>query len=104
VEQEHKQEDVRVSMVTLVVKPALDHLPKHDLVVQRLSTQNGVRTEHGVRVLYHVELEYRREHVLVSGVILVVTHVLETRTRRDLVEKHQLTQDGVGMEHGVRAL
>ena len=46
--------------------------------------------EHGVRVLYHVELEYRREHVLVSGVIPVVTHVLETRTRRDLVEKHQV--------------
>ena len=36
VEQEYKPEDVRVSMVTPVVKHALDHLPKHDLVVQQL--------------------------------------------------------------------
>ena len=34
-EQEYKQEDVRVSMVTPVVRHALDHLPKHDPVVQQ---------------------------------------------------------------------
>jgi len=104
VEQEYKQEDVRVSMVIPVEKHALDHLPKHDLVAQQLSTPNGVVMEHGVRVLCHVVLEYRREHVLVSRVIPVVDHVLETHTKQDLVEKHQLTQNGVVTEHGVRVL
>ena len=32
-EQEFKREDVRVSLVTLVVNHALDHRLKHDLVV-----------------------------------------------------------------------
>ena len=35
-EQEFKQEDVRVSMVIPVVKHAMDHLPKHELVVHQL--------------------------------------------------------------------
>ena len=35
-EGEHKQEDVRVFVVTPVVYHALDHLLKHDLVVQQL--------------------------------------------------------------------
>jgi len=86
VEQEYKQEDVRVSMVTPVVKHALDHLPKHELVAHQLLTQDGVVMELGVHVLYHVEMEYRREHVLASRVILVVTHVLDRRKRQDLVE------------------
>jgi len=51
VEGEYKQEDVRVSMVTPAVKHAMDHLPKHDLVVQQSLTQDGVVMEHGVRVL-----------------------------------------------------
>ena len=34
-EGEHKQEDVRVFVVTPVVYHALDHLLKHDLVVQQ---------------------------------------------------------------------
>ena len=34
-EGEYRQEDARVFMVTPVAKHALDHLPKHDLVVQQ---------------------------------------------------------------------
>jgi len=104
VEGEHKQEHVRVSVATPVVQLALDHPPKHDLVVQQLLTQNGVVMEHGVRVLWIVELEYRPEHVLVSRVILVVYHVPDLRKRQDLVEEHQSTQNGESMEHGVRVL
>jgi len=104
VEGEHKQEHVLVSVVTPVVYHAPDHLPKHDLAVLQLLTQNGVVMEHGVHVLCNVELEYKREHVLVSRVILVVYHVLDHRRRQDLVEEHQSTQNGEIMEHGVRVL
>jgi len=51
VEQEYKQEDVRVSMVTPVVKHALDHLPKHDLVVHQSLTPDGEDMELGVLAL-----------------------------------------------------
>jgi len=102
VEWEHRQERVCVSMVTPVVKHALDHPPKQDLVVQQSLTQNGVVMEHGVRVLCNVELEHRREHVLVSRVILVDCHVLDHQLKHDLVEEHQLIQNGESMEHGVR--
>jgi len=104
VEGEHKQEHVRVSVVTPVVQLALDHPPKHDLVVQQLLTQNGVVMEHGVRVLFNVELGHRREHVRASRVILVVYHALDHQLKHDLVEEHQLTQNGENMEHGVRVL
>jgi len=48
VEEESKPEDVRVSMVTPVVKHALDHRSKHDLAVQQLLTQGGAVTGLGV--------------------------------------------------------
>jgi len=44
--------------------------------------------EHGVRVLSQLEWEYKREHVIVSGVMLVVDPcVLDLRKRQDLVEE-----------------
>jgi len=48
VEEESKPEDVRVSMVTPVVKHALDHLPKHELVVHQLLIRDGEDMEVGV--------------------------------------------------------
>ena len=56
-EQGYKQEDVRVSMVTPVVKHALDHLPKHELVVHQLvsfdSTESVTRSSSVVSLLSH---------------------------------------------------
>jgi len=104
VEWEHRQDPVLVSPVMHVVHHALDHLPKQDLVVQQSLTPNGVVMEHGVHVLYNVELEYRRGNDLVTRVILVDCHVLDHQLKHDLVEEHQLTPNGESMEHGVRVL
>jgi len=51
VEEESKPEDVRVSMVTPVVKHALDHRSKHELVVLQSLTLGGQDMEVGVLAL-----------------------------------------------------
>jgi len=51
-----------------------------------------------------VELEFKREHDLVTRAILVDCHALDQQLKHDLVEEHQLIQNGESMEHGVRVL
>jgi len=86
VAQEHKAEDERVSLVMNMVQHALDPLRKHDPAREwQWSTRNGQPMELGVHVLPHVELELKREHVLVSRVMLAVKHALVQLLRHDRV-------------------
>jgi len=86
VEQEHKAEDERVSLVMNMVQHALDPLQKHDLAREwQSSTRNGQPMELGVHVLPHVEQEHKREHVLVSRVMHAVKHALVLLLRHDRV-------------------
>jgi len=86
VAQEPKAEDEPVSLVMNMVQLALDPLQKHDLAREwQWLTQNGQPMEPGVHVLPHVEQEHKREHVLVSRVMLAVKHALVQLLRHDRV-------------------
>lgn len=86
VAQEHKAEDEPVSLVMNMVQHALDPLQKHDLVREwQWLTRNGQPMEPGVHVLQNVEQEHKREHVLVSRVMLAVKHALVQLLRHDRV-------------------
>jgi len=86
VAQEHKAEDEPVSLVMNMVQLALDPLQKHDLAREwQWLTRNGQPMELGVHVLLHAEQEHKREHVLVSRVMLAVKHALVRLLRHDRV-------------------
>merc|ERR1712142_613726 len=76
-EQDHKRDHELVSVVTNVVHHVLDQLPNHEVVAHQSFTPDGQVSEPGVHVLAHVELENKREHVLVSAVMNVVDHALD---------------------------
>ena len=79
-EEEFRQEDVRVSMVTPVVKHALDHRSKHELVVLRsvsFDYKERVIMSHWFVTLYHIILYYgnqilRKLHFLCESVFVLV--------------------------------
>jgi len=86
VEQVHKREHVLVSLVPMV-QYALDHLFKHELVIDESLTPTGRVSAHGVHVLQDVVQEHKLEHAVVS----LVTHVVQDAL--DHPDKHELVME-----------
>merc|ERR1719427_827067 len=97
---EHKREPHQLHPKEIRVPHNWPQELKADHAAVQSSTADSVHSELGELAQHDADQEHKREHELVSLVMLVELDVLELSLNHDLVEHQSSTADGERLEHG----